>query len=250
MGEIKTAEYFVEHMENKYKGALDSLSVDDLSLVVAVIEQDMIRGDKEFVEVDRSGIECRLGELTKLVIPGYEHTDYELGYTLEDFDDEDEYRDRLIETECIRENIYRYILRYIAPKLKENGFGIKVVKVGNAKVELRIDYTRYKDRLERALGKMKFVYKNKPKNEMRTLKSMVIYRALDDIYSSFQLDKKDMHSIDNSDIVRYAKRFRERDLDRTELLDLRIALELELKKFKLRVDKKGNGIEIRNWYNV
>ena len=37
MGEIKTADYFVEHMESKYKGALDSLSVDALSLVAAVI---------------------------------------------------------------------------------------------------------------------------------------------------------------------------------------------------------------------
>lgn len=158
MGEIKTAEYFVEHMENKYKGALDSLSVDALSLVVAVIEQDMLRGDKESVEVDRKGLECRLGELTRVVIPVSEQAEYEIGCILEDFDDEDEYRDRLVEIECIRENIYRYILRYIAPKLKENGFGVKVVKVGNAKVELHIDYTRDKDSLERALGKMKFVY--------------------------------------------------------------------------------------------
>ena len=158
MGEIKTAEYFVEHMENKYKGALDSLSVDALSLVVAVIEQDMLRGDKGFVEVDRSGIECRLGELTRVVIPVSEQAEYEIGCILEDFDDEDEYHDRLVEIECIRENIYRYILRYIAPKLKENGFGVKVVKVGNAKVELRIDCTRDKASLERALGNMKYIY--------------------------------------------------------------------------------------------
>ena len=158
MGEIKTAEYFVEHMENKYKGALDSLSVDALSLVVAVIEQDILRGDKEFVEVDRGGLECRLGSLVRLVIPVSEQAEYEIGCMLEDFDDEDEYRSRKVEIECIRENIYRYILRYIAPRLKENGFGVKVVKVGNAKVELRIDYTRDKDSLERALGKMKFVY--------------------------------------------------------------------------------------------
>ena len=158
MGEIKTAEYFVEHMENKYKGALDSLSIDALSLVVAVIEQDMIRGDKESVEVDRKGLECRLGELTRVVIPGYEHTDYELGYALDDFDDEDDYRDRLIEIECIRENIYRYILRYIAPKLKENGFGVKVVKVGNAKVELSVNYIGDKGSLERTLSKMKYIY--------------------------------------------------------------------------------------------
>lgn len=158
MGEIKTADYFVEHMENKYKGALDSLSVDALSLVVAVIEQDILRGDKGFVEVDRKGIECRLGELTRVVIPGYEHTDYELGYTLDDFDDEDEYHDRLIETECIRENIYRYILRYIAPKLKENGFGVKVVKVGNSSVELSINYIGDKGSLERTLSKIKYIY--------------------------------------------------------------------------------------------
>ena len=158
MGEIKTAEYFVEHMENKYKGALDSLSVDALSLVVAVIEQDMLRGDKGFVEVDRSGIECRLGSLVRLIIPVSEQAEYEIGYTLEDFTDEDEYRDRLVEIECIRENIYRYILRYIAPKLKENRFGVKVVKVGNAKVELRIDYTRDKASLERDLGNMKYIY--------------------------------------------------------------------------------------------
>ena len=158
MGEIKTADYFVEHMENKYKGALDRLSVDALSLVVAVIEQDMLRGDKESVEVDRKGIECRLGELTRVVIPGYEHADYELGYTLEDFDDEDDYSDRLIETECIRENIYRYILRYIAPKLKENGFGVKVVKVRNSKVELSINYIGDKGSLERTLSHMKYVY--------------------------------------------------------------------------------------------
>lgn len=158
MGEIKTAEYFVEHMENKYKGALDSLSVDALSLVVAVIEQDMIRGDKSYVEVDRGGLECRLGSLVRLIIPVSEQAEYEIGCILEDFADEDEYHDRLIETECIRENIYRYILRYIAPKLKENGFGVKVVKAGNAKVELRIDYTRDKASLERALGNMKYIY--------------------------------------------------------------------------------------------
>lgn len=158
MGEIKTAEYFVEHMENKYKGALDSLSVDALSLVVAVIEQDMLRGDKGFVEVDREGIECRLGSLVKLVIPVSEQAEYEIGCMLEDFDDEDEYRDRLVEIECIRENIYRYILRYIAPKLKENGFGVKVVKVRNSKVELSINYIGDKGSLERTLRHMKYVY--------------------------------------------------------------------------------------------
>ena len=149
MGEIKTAEYFVEHMENKYKGALDSLSADALSLVVAVIEQDILRGDKGFVEVDRSGIACRLGELTRVVIPVSEQAEYEIGCILEDFDDEDEYRSRKVEIECIRENIYRYILRYIAPKLKENGFGVKVVKVRNSKVELSINYIGDKGGLER-----------------------------------------------------------------------------------------------------
>lgn len=118
----------------------------------------MIRGDKEFVEVDRGGLECRLGSLVRLIIPVSEQAEYEIGCILEDFADEDEYHDRLIETECIRENIYRYILRYIAPRLKENGFGVKVVKVGNAKVELRIDYTRDKASLERALGNMKYIY--------------------------------------------------------------------------------------------
>lgn len=158
MGEIKTADYFVEHMESRYKGALDSLSVDALSLVVAVIEQDMLRGDKGYVEVDRGGIECRFGALERVVIPVSEQAEYEIGCTLDDFADEDEYHSRKVEIECIRENIYRYILRYIAPKLKENGFFIKVVKTKGFKVELHIDYTGNKASLERSLGNMKYIY--------------------------------------------------------------------------------------------
>lgn len=158
MGEIKTSAYFVERMKNKYKGALDSLSVDALSFVTSVIEQVMIRGDRKFIEVDRINIEFGFGELEKAIIPVSEQTEYELDYTLEDFANEDEYQNRLIETECIRENIYRYILRYITPKLKENGFSVKVVKYEGYKVGLHIAYSENKASLEKTLGMMKCIY--------------------------------------------------------------------------------------------
>lgn len=183
--------------------------------------------------LNKNDITKKFGALDKIVIPENEYSDYD-------------------DLELIEENIYRYLFGMIKDKTTAMDYVFKVkcprpfeLSMGIFDSEVCWAVTNSSE-----VKEMIEVYKNKPKSEMHTLKSMVIYRALDSIYSSFLLDRKDMHSIDNSDIVSYAKRFRERDLDRTEILDLRIALELELKKFKLRVDKKGNGIEIRNWYNV
>lgn len=228
----KGNKYFVNvyKVDQSYKARLDKLADEVWEYVLGVLVDSMSK-DRLLI-LNKNDITKKFGALDKIVIPENEYSDYD-------------------DLELIEENIYRYLFRMIKDKTTAMDYVFKVkcprpfeLSMGIFDSEVCWAVTNSSE-----VKEMIEVYKNKLKSEMHTLKSMVIYQALDSIYSSL-LDRKDMHSIDNSDIVRYAKRFRERELSREELLDLRIALELELKKFKLRVDKKGNGIEIRNWYNV
>lgn len=90
------------------------------------------------------------------------------------------------------------------------------------------------------------VYKNKPSSNVKAYNATL--KVLNDVYASF-INGKDMHSLDNLDIINYAASYDIRDrIDKSVALNLVIAVELELKKLKLRLDKKGNCTEIRNWY--
>lgn len=229
----KDNKYFVSvyKVDPSYKARLDKLADEVWEYVLGVLVDSMSK-DRLLI-LNKNDITKKFGALDKIVIPENEYSDYD-------------------DLELIEENIYRYLFGMIKDKTTAMDYLFKAkcprpfeLSMGIFDSEVCWAVTNSSE-----VKEMIEVYKNKLKSEMHTLKSMVIYQALDSIYSSFLLDRKDMHSIDNSDIVRYSKRFRERELSREELLDLRIALELELKKFKLRVDKKGNGIEIRNWYNV
>ena len=228
----KDNKYFlsVYKVDTSYKARLDKLADEVWEYVLGVLVDSMSK-DRLLI-LNKDDITNKFGALDKIVIPENEYSEY-------------------TDLQLIEENIYRYLFGIIKDKTIAMDYVFKAkcprpfeLSMGIFDSEVCWSVTNSSE-----VKEMIEVFKNKPKNELHTLKSMVIYQALSDIYSSFQLDKKDVHSLDNSDIVMYAKRFRERELSREELLDLRIALELELKKFKLRVDKKGNGIEIRNWYS-
>lgn len=227
----KDNKYFlsVYKVDPSYKARLDKLADEVWEYVFGMLVESMSKDG--LLILNKNDIVGKFGALDKIVIPEDEYSEYG-------------------DLQLIEENIYHYLFRMIKDKTIDMDYVFKAKCPRNFELSMGIfrNESCWSLRNYKEVKEIINVYENKPKNELNTLKSFVIWRVLGDICMSF-IDGKDMHSLDNSDIVRRAKYFRERELSREELLDLRIALELELNKFKLRVDKKGNGIEVRNWYS-
>ena len=194
---------------------------------------DSISKDRLLI-LNKDDIVRKFGDLDKLVIPENEYSEYG-GSDLQ----------------LIEENIYRYLFGMIKDKTIAMEYVFKAKCPTNFELSMGIFRNKacWVQQNSKEIKEMINAYKNKPESEVSNIKAYnTALKILNDVYVSF-INGKDMHSLDRDDIVNYALSYSSRDkLDRSEALNLVIAVELGLKKLKLRLDKKGNCTEIRNWY--
>lgn len=227
----KDNKYFVGvyKVDPSYKARLDKLADEVWEYVLGMIVDTMVKDG--LLILNKNDIVNKFGDLDKLVIPENEYSEYG-GSDLQ----------------LIEENIYRYLFGIIKDKTTDMEY---VFKAKCPKpFELSMGIFRNKDcwvqRNSNEIKEMINVYKSKTSGNVKVYNATL--KVLNDVYVSF-INGKDMHSLESSDIINYATSYGIRDkIDKSEALNLKIAVELELKKLKLRLDRKGNCIEVRNWY--
>ena len=213
----KDSKYFlsVYKVDPSYRPRLDKLADGVWEYVLGVLVDSMSK-DRLLI-LNKDDITKKFGALDKLVIPENEYSEY--GSDLQ----------------LIEENIYRYLFGMIKDKTIGMGYVFKAKCPRPFELSMGIFRNKacWVQRNSNEIKEMINDYKSKPESGISNVKAYnATLKILNDVYVSF-INGKDMHSL---------------DVDRSEALNLVIAVELELKKLKLRLDKKGNCTEIRNWY--
>lgn len=228
----KDNKYFlsVYKVDPRYKAKLDKLADEVWEYVFGMLVESMSKDG--LLILNKNDITNKFGDLDKIVIPEDEYSDY-------------------TDLQLIEENIYHYLFRMIKDKTIAMDYVFKAKCPRNFELSMGIfrNESCWVQQNSNEIKEMINVYKSKHSSDASSIKEYkAILKILQDVYVSF-INGKDTHSLDKSDIINYATSFGS-DIDKAKALDLVIAVELELKKFKLRLDRKGNGIEIRNWYSI
>ena len=229
----KDCRYFIGVYKDdpRYKARLDNLADKVWEYAFGMIVDSMVKDG--LLVLNKSDIIKKFGALDRLVIPEGEYSSYS-------------------DLPLIEENIYRYLFRMIESKATGIGYTFKAKCPTNFELSMGIfrNESCWIEQNSKEIKEMINAFKNKPEIDTSNIKAYnATLRILNDVYVSF-INGKDMHSLDKEDIIKYATSYSIRGkVDKSEALDLVIAVELSLKKLKLRVDIKGNCIEIRNWYS-
>lgn len=227
---LKDNKYFVSvyKIDPRYRARLDKIADEVWEYVLGILVDSMSK-DRLLI-LNKDDITNKFGALDKIVIPEDEYSEYG-------------------DLELIEENIYRYLFGMIKDKTiaMDYVFKAKCPRPFELSMGIFRNESRWIQQNSSEIKEKINVYKSKHSGDGANIKEYnVTLKILNDVYASF-INGKDTHSLAKSDIINYATSFG--GVDRAKALDLVIAVELGLKKLKLRLDKKGNGIEIRNWYS-